>query len=660
MPAHRSYSFGDYALDLDRGALLRNGVDVRLRPKSYEVLRVLVERHGALVTKDELFDAVWGRTIVTEGSITQCLIEIRRAIGDEAQQGIRTVPRRGYIFDVPVVEASGDEPREPAPSRTEAQPASPSARKPPVNNAVQKRRRIGAPLVTLAIVALAALAALALRDARRGEQAAMRTAPARTAPSNIAVLPFVNMSPEPDQEFFSDGISEEILNLLAQSDHFRVTARTSSFAFKGQTLSVAEIAQRLGVDYVLEGSVRKSGKRLRITAQLVEAEHSAHLWTQTYDRELADTFAIQTEIATKVAEALEVRLTRGEQPPVDYTPRAEAHERFLRAQFFYHRRAPGDLERARQHYEAALQIDPQYARAWAGLAGVYGLQFVEGDVPVEVGLEKRAEAVEKALTNDPNLAEAHMRAAQHFWETGDGQRAADHAAIAFELDRNDPLVLSHYCTLLAWEDRFDDALELEHRMVTRDPFSLAVRINLANTLLAAGRLDDARNELLKAVELSPDWEPAVEVELTRLMILEGRHAEALDKVRAWPPGTDRDHALALIDYALGDTAEADEAVRRLEQTPGPSAAVRLAEIHASHGDLDAAFDWVNEAYDRLGKNPWLSAEWRWVLPLRFSPFLNPLHDDARWSALRIRGLPPGTQSVLASMPDSLTRHTSSN
>jgi len=338
---------------------------------------------------------------------------------------------------------------------------------------------------------------------------------------------------------------------------------------------------------------------------------------------------------------------------MQYTPDAQAHERFLSAQFFYHRRAPGDIDLAQQYYEESVSIDPGYARAWAGLAGVYGIQFSEGEVPVPVALEKRRAAVEQALASGPNVAEAHIRAAQHYWETGDGQRAADHAARAFALDRDHPLVLAHYCTLLAWQDRFDDAIGLENRMIARDPFSLVVHINLANTLLAAGRLDEARTEFLKAAEISPDWHDAADVELARILILEQRYPEALQRVQSWPGGADRDHGLALIYDAQRRRADADAAVRRLREGKGPGSAVRLAEVYATRGNIDEAVRWVATAYERLGDNPWLSAEWQWVYPLRFSPFLKALHADPRWAELRMRGLPPGTQAELTALPEQL-------
>jgi len=644
MSAHRSYSFGEYTLDLTRGALLKAGADVKLRPKSFEVLRLLVERHGQLVTKDELLSAIWGHIVVTEASVTQCLVDVRRAIGDKRQRIIRTVPRRGFIFDVPVVESDGtvqvDDPQ--------FQPsASPHPRDP-------VRMSRGALLA--AAVAVVAAAAIWWGSTTRtvDGDAPLRASAALAPPNSIAVLPFVNMSPEQDQEYFSDGISEEILNLLAQSPELQVIARTSSFSFKGQNASVSDIAAKLNVAYVLEGSVRKSGPRVRITAQLVDAANSSHLWSEVYDREVQDSFAVQSEIATRVANALKVTLASVRIARVDTTPSADAHEHFLRARFFYHRRGPRDVERARHYYEEALLIDPRYARAWAGLAGVYGVQISEGEIPVTVGLEKRRKAVEQALALGPNLAEAHIRAAQHYWDTGDGQRAAAHATRAYALDRDDPLVLAHFSNVLAWQDRIDDAAELQRRIVHLDPVSLIGRVNFANTLLAAGRLDEAEAEFLKTIEINPQSRSAVEVDLGRILILRRQFAEALERIERWPSGEDRDQGLALVNHALGRDAEADAAIRRLIQGTGAGGAVRLAEVYAYRGNLDESFKWMATAHERLGRNAWISAEWEWVYPLRFSPFLKPLRADPRWSQVSTLGLPPGTHDVLEALPEQLT------
>jgi TolB-like protein/DNA-binding winged helix-turn-helix (wHTH) protein len=303
MPANCSYSFGEYTLDLKRGALLRNGANVKLRPKSFAVLRLLIERHGQLVTKDELLKAVWGRVVVTDGAICQCLIDIRRALGDESQQIVRTVPRRGYIFDSHVVESE-----DAAPADSEEAP--PAASLQTHGRQFLRRGFLLSATVAALIVLTIGWSVWWGVNTRLSDAVALLHASVLQAPRNsIAVLPFVDLSPEQDQQYFSDGVSEEILNLLAQTPDLQVVARTSSFSFKGRNVDIAEIAAKLDVAHVLEGSVRKSGNRLRVTAQLVDGASSAHLWSETYERELQDAFAVQSEIAARITEALKVTLT---------------------------------------------------------------------------------------------------------------------------------------------------------------------------------------------------------------------------------------------------------------------------------------------------------------------------------------------------------------
>ena len=250
MSGSGTWLFGDFALDLRRRALSRGGIEVFLRPKSFEVLCQLVQNHGTLISRQQLLDLVWGRTVVTEDSVTQCVLDVRRAIGDEHQQFVRTVPRRGYVFVAPVVAAEAD---------------AASAAKSPV-------------------------------------------------PVAIAVLPFVDMSPGHDQRYLADGIAEEILDRLARSKNLRVIARTSSFALRSPALDVPTIAAKLDVDYVLEGSVRRSGHRVRVTAQLIDAECNSHVWSSTHDRSFTDLFALQDDIATTVASGLQAVLAQPARP----------------------------------------------------------------------------------------------------------------------------------------------------------------------------------------------------------------------------------------------------------------------------------------------------------------------------------------------------------
>ena len=183
-----------------------------------------------------------------------------------------------------------------------------------------------------------------------------------------------------------------------------------------------------------------------------------------------------------------------------------------------------------------------------------------------------------------------------------------------------------------------------------DPFSIQARLNYANVLMAAGQLEDAKAQLLRAVELSPEWQAPVDVELTRILLVQKRYAEALEHLVEWPPGLDQDTGLAIVHRAIGNGAEADAAIARLAAGTGPGSAVRLSEVYAQSGDPDEAFRWMARAYERLGHNAWLSPQWHWLYPLRFSPLLTPLHEDPRWAHIRMRGMPPGAEAVLAVLP----------
>lgn len=628
MAANRSYSFGEYTLDLRRGTLLKAGADVRLRPKSFEVLRLLVERHGELVSKEDLLSAVWRHAVVTDGAVGQCLIDVRRAIGDESQHIIRTVPRRGYIFDQPVVESSEDIVRAQGDSiRLSASPQA-QGRKFPKHGVL-----VPALLAALILPAIGWTIWWSVSKREADVVAPPQQSIATAPPNSIAILPFIDLSPEQDQQYFSDGISEEILNLLAQSPGLQVIARTSSFSFKGRNADIAEIAAKLNVAHVLEGSVRKSGSRVRITAQLVDATNSAHLWSETYDRELQDVFAVQSEIAARVSDALKVTFEDERLAPASPTPSAEAHELFLRARFFYNRRAPGDVARAREYYERALRIDPRFARAWAGLAGAYRVQISTGELSAQVGLARQADAIEQALTLDPNLAEAHVRAAEHYYETGHRQRAREHSRKAYALEPDHPLVLAHYAEALSWDGRWDEALQALRRAAILDPVSALNHNALAGHLMAAGRYDEAREERLKELELNPEAKADIDIDLVQILILQHRFAEARELIERWPDGPSRDQGLTLVYRALGQHAESQAALQRLAAGTDAATAVRLAEVYAQWGDVEEAFRWMQTARERFGPKPWLTTQDQWVWMLRMSPFLRPLHGDSRWLAM---------------------------
>ncbi|HEY3515997.1 MAG TPA: winged helix-turn-helix domain-containing protein [Gammaproteobacteria bacterium] len=628
----RRYSFGEFTLDLERGALLRAGAHVALRPKTFEVLRVLVERHGRLVTKQELLDAVWGRVVVTEGSVAKCLIEIRRAIDDGSQTSIKTVPRRGYIFDEPVTVGDGD-PRPPIRTETLA------AGRPRVGSTA-RGLIIGATLA-LAVTVAASWALLAMRGTQQG---ASETSQVRT--SSVAVLPFVDMSAERESEYLADGIAEDILDLLAKVPAVTVIARSSSFAFKGQNADIATVAEALNVTHVLEGSLRKSGNQVRITARFVDATTSALLWSATYDRELDDLFAVQSEIAGAVAGALRETLDGSGQLA---TSDGRAYEHYLLGRFLFNRRQPGDLESAQAAYRQALEIEPSFARAWAGLAGVYFIQAAEGDPARQQALLATLRyAVDEALQLDPRLAEAHVRRSQYLWLTGDTAGYEEEMRLAAVFAPDDPLVLGVLAANAARAQNLDESIALQSRAVALDPLSLVGHANLGCYLFYAGKFEAAETEWRAALDLAGASAPAsneltrdLAVGLAKVEVARQRSDSALALVDSWlGAGRERDYSLALIYGALGRTSDADVALTRLREAGSRDEweSLKVIEAHAFLGHIDAAFEWLAKAVDQSrNAYPRTPATMAWKTELRHSPFVTALRHDPRWQAWLAEG-----------------------
>jgi TolB-like protein/DNA-binding winged helix-turn-helix (wHTH) protein/thioredoxin-like negative regulator of GroEL len=601
----RQYAFGEFTLDVARGALRRGGNDVKLRRQSFEVLRYLVEHQGRLVTKRELLDSVWGGTVVTDGSLTQCLIDVRRALGDQARQTIRTMPRRGYIFEAPVAKPEAS-----------AGAAVPSA---------QIARNAGGHRWPLAAGGLLLLAAAAAWWLLPFDSPADTGLPAR--PNSIAVLPFEDMSETQNHSYLSEGISEEILNLLADSPDLHVIARTSSFSFRDQNADIATIADKLGVAYVLQGSVRRSDDRLRIASQLIDAGTSTEVWSEGYDRELGDVLVLQSEIAAAVAGALQVTLSLAPTSPRPGPEIAEAHERFLQGRLFHNRRATGDIQRAEEYFRQALDIDPTYGRAWAGLAGTYFVRVAGEGAADAATAAAWQNAVEQALRYAPHDAEAQMRAAQFYWRRGEDDTAMAHMRQATILGPQNPLILSSWAGIRVFQGRLDEALARQRRAVALDPLGAIGHGNLAGTLAGVGLFEEALAEERKALDLNPSDRPDFERAVAAIFIAERRFDEALEIARHWPAGADRSRALALIYHASGRSEDADAALRRLLADDG--AALGAAEVYAYRGGVDEAFRQLEIALEAAPAHD----RGKQVRDARLSPFLVTLRDDPRWQRM---------------------------
>lgn len=624
-PGHRRYEFGGFTLDVDRAVLLRAGQEVHLRPKSFDVLRHLVEHAGTLVDRQTLMDAVWGTTVVTEDSLTQCIIDVRRALGDRHQRMVRTVPRRGFIFEAAV-----------RPAEPETGPSQAVAAAMPVTSqsapAAPSRRASGRPGVAVVTVLAVALVAAAVGWwLLAGRDRPVAVPPPEAHERSIAVLRFLDLSPGGDQAYFADGLAEEILHLLAQSPELRVTARSSSFAFGATAPDIAAVSSQLGVRYVLEGSVRRDGDALRVTAQLIDAATRTHVWSRTYDRTFGRMLELQQAIASDVAAALQVTLAgdRRSATPVS----AEAQEQYLLGRYLFHRRGPGELAAAESHFEQAVRLDPGHARAWTALAGAINVRALDELRDPGYRLEDQRQALERALAIDSTLAEAHVRLARYYVSIGDRAAAEAAFARARELGPQDPLVLATLVSRATRDGRLAEAIQIAQRVVEIDPLSSLYRRNLGHLLLAAGRYPAALEELRREQALSP-VRSGTEHDLVVALLLNGQYDDAREQLASVPDGPRQDQLRVLLGPA--DAAEA--AFERLLSDGSVHGLLLLAELAAHRGDADVAFERLGAA---LRAHDSAQARLEFDLPheVLVSPFLRKLHDDPRWPTL-LAAIPP--------------------
>jgi adenylate cyclase len=502
--ALKMFQFEGYMLDIARNSLRVADREIALRRKSFELLRYLVENPDRLVTKEELLKAIWPDVVVTDESLTQCVSEVRQAIGDSKQAIIATVPRRGYRFAAPVLRLMTSTAAAP-------QPALPTAESPPAGT-----------------------------DSGPRSQSPLLDRP------SVAVLPFANLSSDPQQDYFSDGITEDITTELSRFSELLVIGRNSAFQYKGKAVDLRQVGRELNARYVLEGSVRRSGDRVRITAQLIDAATGGHRWAERYDRELHDVFAVQDEVARAIVAILAAHVKRAETERALLKPPAvwEAYEYYLRGAeaFFLHycRRTKASLYDARHLLEQSLAIDPTYARAAAMLSWTYlhgYCQPFDGDYLSPGALDRALELAEMAVHLDPRLPQARAQLGQvllykrqhdaaiaeferalalnpNFIDdrhalaltyAGEPARAIEVLEANMRLDTFQPLI--HATGWLGQANyslkRYGEAVRLFRECASRLPNLQWPHVWLAFAYAQAGRLEEARAEAAEVLRINP-------------------------------------------------------------------------------------------------------------------------------------------------------------
>jgi adenylate cyclase len=501
-------------------------------------------------------------------------------------------------------------------------------------------RRLDYVIILLLVVVIGLYAFQAFRPAAESHKTVIAratqggqpgTAPAAAGEDrSVAVLPFVDMSAARDQEYFADGISEELLNLLAKVPQLRVIARTSSFSFKGKEVDIAEIAKKLNVANVLEGSVRKSGDTLRITAQLIRASDSSHLWSETYDRKLTDVFAVQDEIAAAVVEQLKVTLL-GDAPKARATD-PEAYRLYLQAREVGRQASPAAYEKAIVLFKQALAIDPSYAPAWAALAFTYFGQMDLGQISMDQGLALGHEAIGKALEYDPSYAPAYAYLAmfEGIIER-DYAASARHLEQALALDPANVEIIGMASAIARRLGRLELAIALAKYNVAQDPLSIDGYDGLGLAYRYTGQLDESIAAYRKLLSIAPDagWEHTA---LGDVLVWKGDPDAALVEYQKEPVEVFRLDGLSVAYHALGRKVESDAALaERIRKYPDTKL-FSLASVLAERGDFEGAFD----ALDRAAGQHDLDLGAIAVYP----PFA-PMHDDPRWlPLLRRLGMAP--------------------
>jgi len=440
---------------------------------------------------------------------------------------------------------------------------------------------------------------------------------------SLAVLPFVDMSLEKDQEYFADGLAEELLNTLSRVPGLRVVGRTSSFQFKGKNEDLRIIGQKLNASKILEGSVRRESGRVRVTAQLINASDGFHLWSETYSYEMKDIFAIQDQIARSVTEALKWTLI-GEAAPSQQTANGDAYNAYLLGQYYSGRRSIEDLRNGIDYLNRAVRLDPDYAAAWVALAVAHVRQADWGYIPPDEGYREANAAAQRALKLNPDLAMAHSALGwirmNHEWDWEGARRSFRRS---LELEPANAKVLGNAAALFVVLGQLEEGISMMRRVVQRDPLNLSAHLSLGTYAYYAGHLEEAAVALGKALELNPDG-GGIHIALGLIRLAEMRPQEALDAIdQETDPGW-RLFGHALAYQALGREQDSKASLAELIAGHQSDSAYQISEVYSYWGDPDQAFKWLERAYaQRDGGLPLINVD----------PLMRSMKDDPRYRPL---------------------------
>ncbi len=660
----RYVAFDMIEIDLVGRRMTVAGTETALEPKVFDVLVLLAQTPGKAFGRDEILDTVWGHRHITSSVLNRVILRIRHALKDSANR-LHTLYGIGYRFDGEVrFSTDRDNAAASAPNAGDAfdaaavqigEPTDTRAGSSQVGSAaiaatgsLSSSPRAGyravlrkpsyAGLLVLLLAAFAVVVLVLL--SRQSSTPSANAAPMPIEGRSIAVLPLHNAGGEDDQRFFSDGISENLINTLSQLEGLKVIGRSSSFRFRGSKEDSKTIGEKLGVAHLIEGSVQRIGDDVRISIQLIRSADSSTVWSQRFDRAYKDLFALQDEITLAVAAALQVKLLHGWPIAVEKGHPAsgnlEAYEAYLQGTYYM---GEDNARKAIEQFERATQLDPGYAQAWSWLA-FQRTDLARFELNGEAARSTYARArrdVDTALRLRPNFGHAHairanwLSSAEHDW---DGALAEFRVATQLVPD-TDPMH-GGVSNLLATLGRVNEAIAERRKAIEGNPLDASGHIRLADLLASVGRLDEAEASLRKAADVEPDRAKWVASKRIGLAILRGDAVTAQSLAEAGTDWPDRDLALALQNAT--DHAAADAALQRLIENDGQNNAVayQVARVHALRGDADKTFEWLQRDWGRGNASVHIAL---------FDPLLLRFRDDPRFAEYcKTAGLPPPSAS----------------
>jgi TolB-like protein/DNA-binding winged helix-turn-helix (wHTH) protein len=621
---HQSYRFGEFTVDTEQKVLFRDDKPLPLTPKLFDTLLILIENSGRIVKKEELMNRLWPETFVEEANLTSNIQQLRKSLGDNARHPryIETVAKRGYRFIAPLMTIDLSQTTSPAIAANESPPIQP-LQSGGSTDSVMRWTQVAT--LAIAIVLIATLGGWFLwtRSHTRSQAAGNRMM--------LAVLPFKNLTGDATQDYFGDGLTEEMITQLGNLDPQRlgVIARTSVMHYKSSEEPLDHIGHQLGVQYVLEGSVRRSSDKVRITAQLIKVADQTHLWAREYDRELKNLLQLQGEIAEEVANEIQLTLAanRRADPAANTTTSYEAYDLYLKGEYFWNKRTAEGFHQAIDCFQEATTKDPSYARAYAGIADSYVLLGgYSGETQGEF-IAKARNAALRALSLDERLPEAHAALAlivqNYDW---DWQTAEREYRRAIELNPNYATAHQWYAEHLALRGRFDDALRESETARELDPFSLIIATDNAAILYYSRQYDRALEKLRAVLEVDPNFERAHILE--HVYVQKKMFVEARMDLEKWRRD---DNAWSLAEAAYlfgrsGQQSEARHAFEKLEELNHhePVDPELIAWAYLGVGNTDQIFKFLEKAYTQHSNL---------LTRLKVDPAFDPLRDDSRFKDL---------------------------